>query len=309
MNTSARGKRPRSTAPTASHEQARRDSAGIRVGIGGWTYAPWRKTFYPPGLVQRRELAHASRQVSAIEINGTYYGTQKPATYARWRDEAPDDFLFSAKAPMRIMATRDLAKAGPQVEDFVGGIAELGDKLGPLVWQFDKGPRIERDAFAAFLELLPKATGGRPVRHVLDVRDPAFVDAAYLALLRRHGFASVFTDSPDHPSFADLTTDFVYARLMRSRAAIANGYEAAEIGKWAQRARAWASGSEPDDLPRIVPVERKAGPRKPSDGRLEGGALAEDAEIPRREVLVFFINAAKERNPAAAMALLDRLSR
>src|SRR5690606_1733312 len=210
---------------------------GIRVGIGGWTFAPWRSNFYPAGLVQRRELEYASRHVSAIEINGTYYGTQKPATYAKWRDEAPEGFVFSAKAPKRIMASRTLAKAGAQVEDFVGGIAELGDRLGPLVWQFDRGTRIDADDFAAFLELLPGTAGGRALGHVLDARDPDFVDAAYLALARRHGMATVFTDSPEHPSFADVTADFVYARLMRARASETSGYPRGELRRWAERAR------------------------------------------------------------------------
>src|SRR5690606_30078864 len=199
------------------------DAGTIRVGIGGWTYAPWRNNFYPKGLVQRRELEYASRHVTAIEVNGTYYGTQKPATYAKWRDEVPDGFVFSAKAPKRIMHSRTLARTGPQVDDFVGGIATLGDRLGPLVWQFDAGTRIDRDDFNAFLELLPKEAGGIALRHVLDVRDRAFVDAGYIARARSHGFATVFTDSPEHPSFADLTADFVYARLMRSRSAVDTG--------------------------------------------------------------------------------------
>ena len=260
---------------------------GIRAGIGGWTFAPWRGNFYPAGLVQRRELEYASRHVSAIEINGTYYGTQKPATYAKWRDETPEDFVFSAKAPKRIMASRVLAKAGAQVEDFIAGIAELGDRMGPLVWQFDRGTKIDPDDFAAFLELLPKRVGARELRHVLDVRDPGFVDAGYLALARRHGMATVFTDSPEHPSFADVTADFVYARLMRSRAGIATGYGDGELRQWAARARTWAAGGEPDDLPRIGPAQGKP--------------------AARRDVFIYFISAAKERNPAAAMALLREL--
>lgn len=260
---------------------------GIRAGIGGWTFAPWRGNFYPAGLVQRRELEYASRHVSAIEINGTYYGTQKPATYAKWRDETPEDFVFSAKAPKRIMASRVLAKAGAQVEDFIAGIAELGDRMGPLVWQFDRGTKIDPDDFAAFLELLPKRVGARVLRHVLDVRDPGFVDAGYLALARRHGMATVFTDSPEHPSFADVTADFVYARLMRSRAGIATGYGDGELRQWAARARTWAAGGEPDDLPRIGPAQGKP--------------------AARRDVFIYFISAAKERNPAAAMALLREL--
>lgn len=260
---------------------------GIRVGVGGWTFAPWRDNFYPKGLVQRRELEYASRHLTAIEINGTFYGAQKPATYAKWRDETPDGFLFSAKAPMRIVQAKALAKTGPQVEDFIGGIAELGPKLGPLVWQFDRGPALDRDAFAAFVALLPREAGGRALRHVLDVRDPAFVDAAYLALARRHGVATVFTDSDEHPSFADPTADFVYARLMRSRSELADGYPDADLQAWAARAREWAAGGTPADLPYIE--------------------AASVATATRRDVFIYFISAAKERNPAAAMALLRRL--
>lgn len=270
----------RSDKTTASAE-------GIRVGIGGWTYVPWRNNFYPAGLVQRRELEYASRHVTAIEINGTYYGAQKPAIYAKWRDEAPDGFLFSAKAPKRIMGSRVLAKTGPQVEDFVAGIAELGDKLGPLVWQFEQGKKIETEDFSSFLELLPKKANGRALRHVLDVRDPAFIDSDFLAMARRHGMATVFTDSDDYPSFADLTADFVYARLMRTQSGIDTGYPEKELKRWAVRARLWASGGEPDDLPRIAPSAQK--PAK------------------QRDVFLYFISAAKERNPAAAMALLREL--
>ncbi len=260
---------------------------GIRVGIGGWTYAPWRNNFYPPKLVQRRELEYASRHVSVIEVNGTFYGTQKPATYGKWRDETPDGFVFSAKAPMRIVQAKALARTGGQVQDFLGGIAELGDKLGPIVWQFDKGPPIDSADFAAFAGLLPDAIDGRPLRHVLDVRDPAFVDADYLALARRHRLATVFTDSEEHPSFADITAGFVYARLMRSQAHLTTGYSDAELQRWSERARSWASGGEPDDLPRIEPVANT------------GTAT--------RDVFILFIASAKERNPAAAMALLHKL--
>ena len=256
---------------------------GIRTGIGGWTFAPWRDNFYPKGLVQRRELEYASRHLSAIEVNGTYYGAQKPATYARWRDEVPDGFVFSAKAPMRIMQSRQLAKTGPQIEDFVGGIVELGDRLGPLVWQFDSSIRLQHEGFAAFVELLPKDWDGRRLRHVLDVRDPGFVDADFIALARRHGMATVFTDSGEYPSFADVFADFVYARLMRSRASIDSGYPEAELRTWAARARTWAKGGVPGDLPRVS--DRPA------------------PTASRRDVFVFFISAAKERNPAAAMAL------
>lgn len=258
---------------------------GIRVGIGGWTYAPWRDNFYPKGLVQRRELEYASRHVSAIEINGTWYGAQKPPTYAKWRDETPDGFLFSAKAPQRITMARALTKTGPQVEDFLGGIATLGDKLGPIVWQFE-GRRVDRGELAEFVGLLPQHIDGRRIRHVLDVRDPTVIDVDFLALARHHGLATVFTDSLEHPSFADVTTDFVYARLMRSRSDVASGYPDDALDAWTQRARQWAAGQDPADLPRIAPPQ---------------------ATSPPREVFLYFISAAKERNPAAAMALLERL--
>lgn len=260
---------------------------GIRVGIGGWTFVPWRDNFYPKGLVQRRELEYASRKLTAIEINSTYYGTQQPATYAKWAVQTPEGFLFSVKAPMRIMQSRSLEKTGPQIEDFLGGIAALGDRLGPIIWQFDAGLRLQRDSFAQFLALLPKRIGAHSLRHVLDVRDRAFIDADYFGLLRKHGMAAVFTDSPEYPSFADITTDFVYARLMRSRSSVATGYGNAELDDWAQRAHDWANGGQPADLPYLD---------------------AERATQRKREVFIFFISAAKERNPAAAMALIERLS-
>ena len=146
----------------------------IRVGIGGWTYVPWRGgMFYPAGLVQRRELEYASRQLTSIEVNGTYYGAQKPATYAKWRDETPDGFVFSAKAPQRIMESKALSKTGQQIEDFVGGIVELGDKLGPLVWQFDKGKRIDAAEFEAFVGLLPAEHAGRAYHERVHGKRPA----------------------------------------------------------------------------------------------------------------------------------------
>ncbi|MEL1265150.1 DUF72 domain-containing protein [Pseudoxanthomonas putridarboris] len=258
---------------------------GIRVGIGGWTFAPWRNNFYPAGLPQRRELEFASRRLTAIEINGTYYGTQKPATYAKWRDEAPDGFVFSAKAPKRIMQSRSLASARAQVEDFVGGIGELGAKLGPLVWQFEKGRRVEAGELDELLGLLPRALNGRPLRHALEIRDPAAVGDELIGLARKHRVATVFTDSPEHPSFADLTADFAYARLMRSQP-IETGYPPAELMQWATRAQAWARGEDIAELPHA------AGPAP---------------ALPRRDVFVFFISSTKERNPAAAMALIRLL--
>lgn len=239
-------------------------------------------------LVQRRELDYANRHATAIEINGTYYGTQKPATYATWRDEVPPGFVFSAKAPRRITQARKLAGTKAPVEDFIGGIVELSDTLGPLVWQFEQGHRLQADDLDAFLSLLPKRAGTRALRHVLEIRDRDAVDAPLLALVRRHGVATVFTDSHEHPSFADLSTDFVYARLMRSQARLHAGYPAPALARWAERIQAWRGGDDPADLPHV-------------------DASAAPARQPR-EVFVFFISAAKERNPAAAMALLKELS-
>ena len=260
----------------------------IHVGIGGWTYAPWRGgMFYPEGLVQRRELEYASRQLTAIEINGTYYGAQKPATYAKWRDETPPGFVFTAKAPKRIMASRRLAGTAAQVEDVVGGIAELGDRLGALSWQFERGRAPKPGELEVFLSLLPEQAGGRRVRHALELREPALFTPPVLALLRARNVALVFAGSDEYPSFADVTADFAYARLMRARAGLPQGYDEAELDAWARRAGEWAAGGDPADLPHLET------PRP--------------AQAPR-DVFVFFIASAKERNPAAARALIDRLA-
>ncbi len=267
-----------------------RTAARIRVGIGGWTFAPWRDNFYPPKLVQRRELEYASRHVTAIEINGTYYGAQKPATYAKWRTETPDGFVFALKAPRYATERHTLADAGDTVRGFVfGGLAELGDRLGPINWQFPPRHRFDRDDFAAFLDLLPRELDGVPLRHVLEVRHESFACADYLALARNRRMTTVFADSPNYPSFADVTGDFVYARLMRSESHVATGYAPKALDALAERARTWASGGEPDDLPRVGGAGGAGGAKKP------------------RDAFIFFINGAKERAPHAAMALLERL--
>ncbi len=274
----------REAATAPSPQRAAIDA--IKVGIGGWVYENWRDSFYPPDLVQRRELEYASRQVSAIEINSTFYGVQRPAIYGKWRDETPEDFVFTVKAPRRITNSRALAETGTQIEDFIGGIAALGRKLGPLVWQFDKSAEVEKEDFESFLSLLPKQHQGIGLRHALDLRNPHLANSACLRLARRHRLATVFTDSGEHPSFADITADFVYARLTRSHAGSGSGYEPDELDRWARTARLWAQGGDPEDLPHLA--SRTATP------------------VPR-EVFVFFIGGAKERNPAAAVELLRRL--
>jgi uncharacterized protein YecE (DUF72 family) len=257
------------------------------VGVGGWTYEPWRGNFFPDGLPHSRELAYASRQLSAIEVNGTYYGTLKPASFKKWHDETPDDFVFSLKASRYATNRRVLAEAGDSITRFVeSGISELGRKLGPIVWQFMPGKVFEAQDFEAFLALLPTQVDGRALRHVLDVRHESFMDPAYLALARRYRVATVFTDADKFPSFADLTGDVVYARLMMSDAALATGYAEAALDAWAERARRWAAGETPEDLPALE---------------------AAPAPARSREVFIYFINGAKEKAPAAAMALLARL--
>jgi len=263
-------------------------TSSIRVGVGGWTYEPWRDNFYPKGLPHNQELQYASRQLTAIEVNGTYYSTMKPESFRKWHSETPDDFVFSLKASRYATNRKLLATAGESVARFIdSGIAELQDKLGPIVWQFMPTKAFDEEDFAAFLALLPKKEGSRVLRHVMDVRHPSFMTTAYLALARKHGVATVFTDSDKFPSFADLTGDFAYARLMASNARLKNGYAPKAIEAWATNATSWAGGGTPSGLPRV-------------NAEADPAAKA-------RDVFVFFINGAKEKAPAAAGALLAKL--
>jgi uncharacterized protein YecE (DUF72 family) len=259
----------------------------IRVGVGGWTFEPWRNNFYPAGLAASKELAYASRQLTAIEVNGTYYSLMSPKAFAKWRDETPEGFMFSLKATRYATNRRVLAEAGESVQKFIGsGLAELGPKLGPIVWQFAPTKRFDAADFGAFLDLLPREVSGLPLRHVMDVRHETFRSADYLALARRHRVATVFTDSDDYPSFADVTGDFVYVREMRTQADLPQGVTPEQVAGMAASAKAWRDGGEPDGLPRIEPP-RPAGPR---------------------DVFMYFISGAKERAPHAAMALIRELA-
>ncbi len=263
------------------------NSGRILVGVGGWTYEPWRNNFYPAGLAHDRELAYASRKLSAIEVNGTYYSSQKPATFAKWRDETPEDFVFSLKASRFATNRRVLAEAGESVQKFIGsGIAELGPKLGPVVWQFAPTKKFDSVDFGAFLQLLPTSVQGLPLRHVLDVRHDSFKCPEYLALPRRHGAATVFTESDDYPRMADLTGPFVYARVMRTQADEAEGCTPSVLDALASCVQCWRDGDEPQGLPRVAPLVAAQAPR---------------------DVFMFFISGAKEKAPAAAMALRRRL--
>ncbi len=263
-------------------------SASIRVGVGGWTFEPWRDNFYPAGWPHARELAYASRKLTAIEINGTYYSSQSPATFARWRDATPDDFVFSMKASRFATNRRVLAEAGESVQRFVAsGITELAHKLGPIVWQVAPTKRFDPADFEAFLQLLPAQHAGVALRHVLDVRHASFLCAEYLALARRYRAASVYTDSDDYPSFADVTGGFVYCRLMRTDPGLPEGCTPQALAQIAACAQAWRSGGEPSGVPRIEPT-----PAAPAG---------------ERDVFMFFISGAKEKAPAAAMGLLRQL--
>ena len=162
----------------------------IRIGIGGWTYEPWRGTFYPEKFPQKRELEYASRKLTSIEINGTFYCSQKPETFAKWRDETPDGFVFSLKAPRYATNRNVLADAGGTIERFfAGGVMELKDKLGPINWQMTPTKEFEPADFEAFLKLLPKEVEGRPLRHVVEVRHDSFRSPDFIALVRKHGVA------------------------------------------------------------------------------------------------------------------------
>ena len=261
----------------------------IRVGIGGWTYEPWRDNFYPAKLPASRELEHASRQVTAIEVNGTYYSTMTAKAFERWFAETPDDFMFSLKANRFATNRRVLAEAGESIERFIGSaLARLEHKLGPVLWQFAPTKKFDAADFEAFLKLLPADVQGRALRHVLDVRHDSFMTPEFLALARRYRCAVVFTDSPDYPSFANLTTDFVYLRLMNAKSDVPTGYEPAVLASFAACARTWADGGEPSGLPLV-----------------QGDAGAPAAAS--RDVFMFMINGAKERAPAAAMGVLAEL--
>ena len=274
----------------------------IRVGIGGWTFEPWRSNFYPAAWPHSRELEYASHRLTAIEINSTYYSSQKPATFAKWRDQTPDDVMFSLKASRFATNRRVLGEAGESVQRFVSsGIAELAHKLGPIVWQFAPTKRFDPVDFEVFVKLLPTQVGGLALRHVLDVRHDSFKCSEYLALARRLAVATVFTDSDEHPAFADLTGGFVYARMMRTDASLPEGCTPQAFDQLGACARCWREGSEPAGLPRVEAAPAPAPLTAPRLPKLPTSLT------PPRDVFMFFIGGAKEKAPAAAMALLQRL--
>jgi uncharacterized protein YecE (DUF72 family) len=259
----------------------------IRIGVGGWTYEPWRGTFYPEGLPHKQELEHASRQLTSIEINGTYYGSQKPATYAKWRDETPDDFVFSLKAPRFAMNRTVLAEAGNTIARFfASGVTELKNKLGPINWQFLPTKEFDPVDFEAFLKLLPKEAAGRPLRHVVEVRHESFRTPAFIALARSFEVGVVIAGDSKYPQIADSTAPFVYARIMGTKTKENAGYGEAALNLWAERAKAWAAGETPKELEYVETAHRDGKPR---------------------DVYLYVISGDKVRNPAAAMGLIKRV--
>lgn len=265
------------------------DNAGtIRAGIGGWTYEPWDETFYPADLPKKNQLNYASRHVTAIEINGTFYRLQKPAVFAKWRDDAPDDFVFAIKAPRYLTYRKVLSEAIDSVPRFLGsGLSELKQKLGPILWQLPPTLHFDAGDIDKFLQSLPSELDGLPLRHVLEVRHKTFMDASYVELAKQHSVATVFAHTDEFPNFADVTADFVYARLRKAVATEPTGYPEPDLKAWRERARLWSTGGAPDDLPYVTNAKP---PKQP------------------RDVFIFFINGAKERAPAAAQHLLKLLA-
>lgn len=257
------------------------------IGIGGWTYEPWRGVFYPKGLKHARELEYAGQKLTSIEVNGTFYSTQSPKTFRKWTSEVPDDFVFSLKGPRYAVNRRVLADAGDSIKRFLdSGITELGPKLGPLLWQFAPHKKFDEKDFTAFIELLPKAFDGHSLRHVVEVRNDTFKTPTFIALARRHHVAICYAEHDSYSEIAEITADFVYARLQKGNEKLKAGYPPKALDAWANRVQTWLKGGEPADLPRIDKTKPEKTPR---------------------DVFLYFIHEAKLRAPAAAMALIERL--
>jgi len=258
----------------------------IHIGVGGWTYEPWRGAFYPQGLPQKRELEHASRQLTSIEINGTYYGSQKPESFAKWHSETPDDFVFALKGPRFATNRRVLSEAGDSIERFfASGVMNLKAKLGPINWQFMATKKFDPKDFEGFLKLLPKSLEGQAVRHAVEVRHDSFRTPDFVALARAYGVAIVTAADSDYPCIGDVTAPFVYVRIMGTNEAEPAGYPEEKLDLWARRAREWASG------------DAAAGLETVAKGTSGG----------KRDVFLYVISGFKVRNPAAAMSLIARV--
>jgi uncharacterized protein YecE (DUF72 family) len=284
----------------------------VRIGISGWTYAPWRGNFYPAGLLQADELSYASRQVDTIEINGTFYGLQRPDAFARWYDETPEGFVFAVKGPRFITHIRRLRDIEtPLANFFASGVLRLEEKLGPVLWQFPPSFHFSAERFDHFFSFLPRDTDAaaalaegrsewlpdrawaktaqrRELRHAIEIRHQSFLEPAFVTLLRRHRVALVFADSVAWPYAEDVTNDFVYLRLHGSEELYASGYSDEALDHWAARIKLWAAGREPNDARLIVADAEPLGPV-------------------RRDVYAYFDNDAKVRAPVDARSLRSKL--
>ncbi len=285
-------------------------NAGIvRVGLSGWTYAPWRGVFYPKGLRREEELAYAATHVRSIEVNGTFYGMQRPEAFQAWADQAPAEFIFAVKGPRYITHILRLRDAEVALANFIAsGLLRLGCQLGPILWQFPPNFRFDPKRIEPFLRLLPRDTGAaatlarkhdnrlrapawldyeprRTMRHAFEIRHDSFRCQAFIDLLRAYDVALVCADAPQWPRLMDLTADFVYCRLHGAAELYAGGYDNAALDAWATRIKTWARGEEPEDAERV------------------GG----NARARRRDVFVYFDNDKKVRAPANAMELIRRL--
>ena len=263
-------------------------SGRIRVGIGGWSYAPWRGVFYPKGLKQADELSYATSKLTSIEINATHYRLQSPKSFRIWGATAPEGFVFSVKGPRLVTQQKVLAETGNFITRFFkSGLAELGDRLGPILWQFAPFKRFDEDDFAKFLDLLPHELDGQELNQVVEVRHASFAIPRFAELARDAGVTIAYVDAEGWPNIADLTGDVIYARLQRGDDALAAAYPPGELDSWAGRAKTWAKGNPPSDLKLLA--ESAASKPRP------------------RDVFIYFIHEGKLRAPAAAMALIERL--
>lgn len=241
----------------------------IRVGVGGWTFEPWNSTFYPPGLPAKRQLEYAASKLTAVEVNGTFYRSMSPAAYARWREETAPGFMFSIKAHRYAVTRKTKDEMDSAVSWFIrSGLSELGERLGPINWQFAESRKFEPEYFEAFLSVLPREIGGQRARHALEVRHASFDDQRFFDLLRKHDATVIWADDEDWPKLRHGDADFAVARVMRSRSEEEAGYTKGEIASYAKLFGEWAK---------------------------------------TQDVFAFFISGAKERNPAAAMALQNAL--
>jgi uncharacterized protein YecE (DUF72 family) len=282
----------------------------VHIGISGWTYAPWRGVFYPKGLPQKREMEYAAQRFRTIEINGTFYGTQRPDAFASWAAQTPDDFVFAVKAPRFITHMKRLRDAEAPLANFIAsGLLRLVPKLGPVLWQFPPNFQFDPDRIEAFLRLLPhdtqaaarlgrkhdhrlkalawlKVDAARRLRHAFEIRHDSFRDREFVDLLRHYDVALVCADTVEWPLLMDVTSDFVYCRLHGLEELYASGYDAKALDDWASRVAAWARGGEPANAQRVGPKARKR----------------------RRDVFVYFDNDMKVRAPTDARGLMDRVS-